>query len=233
MGTNLISLSPTLLNLFLECPRCFWMQVNLSIRRPFVPFPTVVGGIEDKIKKYFDLYRRYQLLPPEVRGRINGVLYQDEDNLSNWRDWRRGISLYDERINARLRGAIDDLLIQDNGFAPLDYKSRGSLPESSTAWYYQNQLDCYAFLLQRNGCKMSGMGYLLYYYPKQIWEGAQIELEFYPVEVAIDTNRAEKVFSESAELLRSAMPSSGRGCRYCAWADKLSAKSLLIRKPTE
>ena len=56
-----IRLSPSTLNLFLECPRCFWLHINKRIQRPRGIFPSLPGGMDLVIKDYFDC---------EYRGKI-------------------------------------------------------------------------------------------------------------------------------------------------------------------
>jgi len=47
-----IRLSPSSLNLFLECPRCFWLDKNKGIKRPRGIFPSLPSGMDSVIKKY-------------------------------------------------------------------------------------------------------------------------------------------------------------------------------------
>jgi len=51
-----IKLSPSKLNLFLECSLCFWLNEQ-GIHRPSGPFPSLPGGMDRKLKIYFDRYR--------------------------------------------------------------------------------------------------------------------------------------------------------------------------------
>src|SRR3989338_6659737 len=58
-----IMLSPSALNLFLECARCFWLEKVKKIKRPRGIFPSLPGGMDRIIKTYFDSYRS-QVIPP-------------------------------------------------------------------------------------------------------------------------------------------------------------------------
>jgi len=102
-------LSPSKLNLFLECPLCFWLD-NKGIHRPNGPFPSLPGGMDRKLKVYFDKYRKMGKLPPELNGKVVGKLYDDMAKMDLWRNNRKGLSWTDEDGNT-LAGAIDDCLI--------------------------------------------------------------------------------------------------------------------------
>jgi hypothetical protein len=223
---HLVTLSPTTLNLFLECPRCFWLQINKSVRRPFTPFPSLPGGVEEKVKRYFDAFRRQGTMPPEVKGKLDGDLFPDVVLLNKWRNWRQGISFYSADLNARMMGAIDDLLVNAGVYMPLDYKSRGSAPTPDSPHYYQNQLDCYALLLERNGYKTSGVGYLVFYYPANIYNGAKIALEFTPVIIKTNPERADATFHQAVSVLRGPLPGSSPTCDFCKWTNLTQVQSF-------
>jgi len=121
-----IYLSPSALNLFLDCPRCFWQEKNLGIKRPRGIFPSLPGGMDLVIKKYFDLYRKKGMLPPELEGKVEGKLYPEMDILERWRSWKHtNLKYEDESSGAVLSGALDDCLLDKGFYIPLDYKTRG------------------------------------------------------------------------------------------------------------
>ncbi|MBM3206912.1 MAG: hypothetical protein FJZ43_04810, partial [Candidatus Staskawiczbacteria bacterium] len=62
MTTKPIKLSPSKLNLFLECHLCFWLSEH-GVHRPSGPFPSLPGGMDRKLKIYFDKYRKEGKLP--------------------------------------------------------------------------------------------------------------------------------------------------------------------------
>jgi len=100
-----IRLSPTTgLNLFKECSRCFWLHYNERVKRPRGIFPSLPGGMDLVIKKYFDEYRGS--LPPELEGKIKGVLMPDVNLMNKWRNWRTGLEYEDKELNAVLFGAL-------------------------------------------------------------------------------------------------------------------------------
>src|SRR3989344_3937655 len=67
-----IRLSPsTGLNLFRDCPRCFWLHYNKNVHRPRGIFPSLPGGMDLVLKDYFDQFRGS--LPPELEGKVRGT----------------------------------------------------------------------------------------------------------------------------------------------------------------
>ena len=104
---NKIRLSPSALNLFLQCPRCFWLDKNKGIKRPRGIFPSLPGGMDTVIKKYFDSFRVKGDMPPEIKGKITGKLFSDIKTLEEWRNWRKSDLCYEDReSNAILVGAL-------------------------------------------------------------------------------------------------------------------------------
>jgi hypothetical protein len=227
-------LSPTTgLNLFRECPRCFWLHYNKRVQRPRGIFPSLPGGMDLVIKKYFDRYRG--TLPPEIEGKVEGSLMPDVELMDKWRNWRTGLEYYDKDLDAVLFGALDDCLIDEdpsvspspNGIAgragqayyiPLDYKTRGSAPKyGDSERYYQTQLDAYGLLLSTNDYKTRNFAYLVYYYPIEVGENGLVKFDIKPVKVETDIERAKNTFCTAVELLRGPMPEHNNNCEYCCW----------------
>lgn len=215
--TKRIELSPTTLSLFSECPRCFWLAINDNTKRPSGPFPSLPGGLDNLIKKYFDRYRAQGLLPPEIDGKVQGRLLPDQDLLDNWRNWRRGLRFEDPSLGAALRGALDECLVDDGLYIAVDYKTRGyDLKDDSTS-FYQNQLDCYTLLLQENGYKTGSLAYLVYYIPKSVSEKGTVNFDVQTVRMGTDPDRARSTLRKAVEVLRKPIPASHGECDFCAW----------------
>ena len=212
-------LSPSKLNLFRECPRCFWLDKVQGIERPRGIFPSLPGGMDRVIKSYFDTCRGVEGLPQELRDRLpTGVaLYPDQGQLDRWRNWRTGLA-YRDQDGSVLFGAVDDVLVMgDRRHVPFDYKTKGSVTsEDDAVKYYQNQLDCYGLLLQENGFPVADYGVLLYYSPKQVNGGGLVAFETQCLKIPIDPERARRVFREAVGVLKGALPAAN-DCAFCAW----------------
>lgn len=219
----MIRLSPTTgLGLFAQCPRCFWLHYNKGVHRPRGIFPSLPSGMDLVIKSYFDKYRGS--LPPELEGKVEGVLLPDVNLMNQWRNWRTGLEYQDKEREAVLFGALDDcLVLADDALIPLDYKTRGSSPiEGDSEKYYQAQLDTYALLLAENGYKAGSFSYLVYYFPKEVKESGVVLFEIKPVKLETDLVRAKKRFEEAVDLLKGPVPEKHSDCEYCSWiSDRL------------
>ncbi|MCX6357919.1 MAG: PD-(D/E)XK nuclease family protein [Candidatus Aureabacteria bacterium] len=220
-----IKLSPSALNLFLECPLCFWLEKNEGIKRPRGIFPSLPGGMDLAIKKYFDRYRASDQLPPEVRGNVRGKLFPDIRILERWRSWRSTDLCYtDKAVNASLSGALDDCLVDGEFYIPLDYKTRGSDLKENPAVYYQTQLDCYCLMLEASGFKTDGLAYLLYYWPLEVKEQGMVQFKVTPLMIETSTERAKRVVRDAVLLLSSPRPRAAAGCDYCGLVAQRTAE---------
>lgn len=205
-----------------DCPRCFWLHFNKKIKRPRGIFPSLPGGIDRILKDYFDKYRGK--LPPEIKGKIKGKLMPDVKLMNKWRNWRTGLKYQDQKLDAVLSGALDDCLVDEDYYIPLDYKTRGSAPkEGDSEKYYQIQLDTYNLMLHANGYKTKKFAYLLYYFPNKAKENKLIKFDIEVVKIATDLRRIKKVFDEAVNVLKGSIPESSEKCEYCGWLEKRQA----------
>ncbi|MBI4114244.1 MAG: PD-(D/E)XK nuclease family protein [Candidatus Niyogibacteria bacterium] len=213
----MIRLSPSTLNLYRECPRCFWLHIKENIHRPQGPFPSLPGGMDLVIKDYFDTYRDGKNVPPEIVGKVRGVLFPNLPILNTWRNWRTGLRYEDKKLDAALSGALDDCLQDGNVFIPLDYKTRGSAPKEDGHIFYQGQLNAYTFLLEENGYKTDETAYLVYYYPLKVEQAGKVMFAVEPKEIKTSKEDAKKEFEAAVKVLRGSIPKKHTKCAYCNW----------------
>lgn len=226
---GVLRLSPSTLNVFLQCKKCFWLEFVKDIHRPRGIFPSLPGGMDLLIKKYFDKYRELGKLPPELEGKLDGVeLFPDPELLNKWRNWRSALAYKDPKSGAVLSGMLDDLGVQKSGkgelfdsarYVPLDYKTRGFDVKEGGEYFYKNQMNCYGLLLRENGMKPAGHAYLLYYIPKDVSEKGMTRFDVVPKRLEINPDEALKVLRDAVELLKGPMPATHSECEYCAWGN--------------
>jgi len=214
-----LTLSSSRLSLFVECPRCFWLDVNAGIRRPDTVFPSLPAGLDAQFKRYFDLFRAAGALPPEVRGKVPGRLFDDVETLKRWRDWKRGIRYTPSWAEVELMGALDECLVDDDGFLyPMDYKTRGYAPKAETHAFYQDQMNLYTLLLEGNGHRTKRLAYLLYFHPVEVRERGLVQFEVSVQELTTDPAGAECLVKEALGALGGPVPASAVSCGFCAWS---------------
>lgn len=208
-----IKLSASTLNLFVDCPRCFWLSLKKGLPRPSGPFPSLPVGMDSVIKKYFDTYRGKGQLPPILKGKISGQLALAMPKTLQYED-PSGYILY---------GRPDEYLELPGGLiVPLDHKTRASAPKALLP-VYQNQLDVYSLLLEKNQYRTAGKAYLVYYHPAigELHNGFPFETTVKEVET--NPEAAEALLHRAIELLdRAEIPQSSDTCQFCAWAAKIS-----------
>lgn len=218
-GQRLIQLSASTLSLFKECPRCFWLQLKMGIHRPQTIFPSLPGGMDSVIKIYFDQFRGTKIgLPPELRGKVDGKLLDDQALLNEWRVRTGGLRYFHKELNTKLMGLLDDCLVDQGAYMPLDYKTRGWAPKEDTSNFYEHQVDIYEWLLKENGYETKGLAYLVYYHPIEVREGGLVQFEITTKKMQTDVHRARKLFEEAAMLLTTAKaPKAHSACTFCSW----------------
>jgi hypothetical protein len=181
------------------------------------------------IKAYYDGYRAKGALPPELQGRVRGKLFEDAKRLEVWRNWKLTDLRHDDAsLNAVLSGALDDCLVDDGLYIPLDYKTRGfALKEDSTS-YYQTQLNCYCLMLESSGFGTAGIAYLVYYWPEEVIENGMVRFNVQAIEVETDNLAAKRLFEEAVHLLSFDIPPKpSPECEYCAHIEQRKMRGFV------
>jgi CRISPR/Cas system-associated exonuclease Cas4 (RecB family) len=215
-----ILLSPNSLNLYLECPHCFWLDKNMGIKRP-PPYPYALNSAVDSLlKEEFDTYRAKNIPHPMLKENgIKAHLFSNQNLLNQWRNNFAGIRYFDPELQATLFGAVDDVLeFPDGKIAPLDYKSTGSTA-ANVYDRFQLQLDTYACLMEKNGYKTPRKGYLAFYIVDKS-RGFIDRLPFRKEMVEIETNPSDiyEIFKDAVEVLRKETPPKhSQDCPFAKW----------------
>ncbi len=218
---NTIQLSASALSLYMECPKCFWLQKINGIHRPSQIF-ALQSNFDRILKPYFDKFRKEGKLPPELVGKVEGKLFEDQELLEKWRNALRPTLKYKhpQREGFSLAGGLDDCLFDGRYYIPIDFKTTGSSRfEENSEKYYQHQLDIYNFLLEENGYKTKGMAYLVYYKPEEVAGEGLMKFQIVVKKMETDHKRALRLFEDAIELLQNPMPKSHSDCQFCSWAN--------------
>ncbi len=214
-------LSPSTLNLFKECKRCFWLKFNKQIKRPDTIFPSLPSGMDRILKIHFDNYRDKDQLPPELKELKELKLFKDKPLLEEWRNNRKGIRVEDKEGNI-LRGAVDNILTKENKLIVLDYKTRGDPLKEDTKDHYQDQLDIYNFLLRKNNYKTEDYSYLLFYHPKEVNKKGNVIFNTDLIKMKINVKNAENIWKNALKVLKGKMPKPDKECGFCGWVLEFS-----------
>ncbi len=217
-------LSPSTLNVFSDCPRCFFLQFKKNFKRPEGIFPTLPSGMDRILKEYYDSCMEKGILPKELHD-VDAKLFSDKVKLNKWRDYRQGIVWKDQKGNV-IRGAIDNLLEKDGKLIVLDYKTRGYEVAEDTHEHYRDQLDIYNLVFRKNGIDTEDYCYLIFYHPDKIVDNVFL-FHTKLVKMKVDVERAEKLINKALETLEGPMPKASSHCDYCKYREAKIELSLI------
>ncbi len=215
-------LSPSAVNLFLECPRCFWLDKHNVWKRPNGIFPSLPSGMDKILKEHFERFRDKNMLPPEIcengycdGTKLFGETIKEKELLNEWQSNFKGIKYTDEKGNL-WHGAIDNLLKNEDKLIVLDYKTRGFPLKEDTHEHYQFQMDTYNFLLRKNGYKTEDYTFLLFYIPSTVTETGEVIFDTILKKIKTNPKNAEKIFKQAIECLDDNCPQ-----KTCQWCEKV------------
>src|SRR5882757_10884244 len=87
------------IELYKQCPRCFWLDVRLKIKRPEGPPFNINKAIDELFKKEFDGYRAKAIPHPlMVQYEVNAIPFAHE-KLNDWRETFVGVQTLHEPTN--------------------------------------------------------------------------------------------------------------------------------------
>jgi CRISPR/Cas system-associated exonuclease Cas4 (RecB family) len=216
-------LSRSKIDLFLNCPRCFYLDRKLGVSQP-PGFPFSLNSAVDKLlKKEFDLLREKQEQHPLMKKfGIDAIPFRNE-KLDEWRDPFKGITYKDPNTNFIITGGVDDVWINNkNELIIVDYKATSKEEEVSldAEWQigYKRQMEIYQWLFRKNNFEVSKTGYFVYCNGKTSMEKFDAKLEF---DITIipyigDDTWVEEVIISAFKCLNSnKLPQSSVDCDFC------------------
>lgn len=160
------ALSRSKLALFLECPRCFYLDRRLGVGRPDGPPFTLNVAVDALLKKEFDAYRAEGRPHPLMHAfGVEAVPYRDS-RMDAWRDNRKGVRV-DHPTGFQVFGAVDDVWVDAEGtLIVVDYKATSTEKAITLddAWKdgYKRQMEVYQWLLRRLGERVGTRGYFVF-----------------------------------------------------------------------
>ncbi len=223
-------LSRSKIELFMNCPRCFWLDVRKKIRRPDGPPFQINKAVDELLKKEFDTYRKDgKPHPLMVENTIKAVPFAHAD-LDKWRHNFTGVTYLHEPTNLHIFGAIDDVWTNDEGeLIVVDYKATAKSTEVSldADWQisYKRQMEIYQWLLRGNGFKVSDTGYFVYTNGRLDLEGFNDRIEFRTKVIGYtgSDDWIEATLHAMKKTMDGDMPEVGVSvmggpCEFCAYA---------------
>ena len=219
-------LSRSKIDLFLECPRCFYVDNKLGVKRvPGFPF-SINSAVDFLLKQEFDVHRvKGEQHPLQKEYGIDAKPASHQE-LDEWRRNFGGVKYLHESTGLLVTGAIDDLWINGKGeYIVVDYKATAkeeAVKELDKEWQdgYKRQMEVYQWLLRHNGLKVSDIGYFVYCTGRMDRKAfdKRIDFDVNLIEYKGNDSWVEKVLGEIKKCLDSGIiPESGDSCDHCAY----------------
>jgi hypothetical protein len=217
-------LSRSKIELFIECPRCLYLDVARGIPRPGGPPFTLNNAVDALMKAEFDRYRAAgEPHPLFATVGLDAVPLRHPD-MDRWRHNFTGVRWKDDVTGWTLFGAVDDLWQAPGGeLIVADYKAtaRAETPGERHLYpSYRRQMDVYQFLVRRQGFEVSNRGWFVY----TNGDGRAAEwgekLCFRTNLVPYDGDDAWvlDVFRRAVATVEQAtVPVAAEGCEFCAY----------------
>lgn len=242
-------LSRSKIELFIQCPRCFWLDVRMKITRPSSPPFNINKAIDELFKKEFDRYRaEAKPHPLMLDSQIKAIPFQHKD-LDTWRYNFTGVTTLHAATNLHIFGAVDDIWVNDEGeLMVVDYKATAKdvpvtalKPEGSWHDMYRRQMEVYQWLLRQNGFKVSDTGYFVYATGRQDLDGFNNKVEFHTYvfphhgnsDWVDQTIKDMKACMDSDVMPPVGTAAMGGPCEFCTYAKartELTLNALKERK---
>lgn len=218
------------IDMFLQCPRCFYLDRKLGLARPSMPGWPLNSAVDQLFKNEFDLLRKngqaHELMQ---KYGIDAVPFSHPD-LINWRDdtfQHLGAWVLHKETNLKICGIIDDIWINKNQELHIvDYKATSTSKEISLEDEYKDgykrQMEIYQWIFKKMGFNVSKTGYFVFANAGKNRPRFDAKLEF---ELSIlphegNDNWVEPAIFEIKKCLdKNEIPAAGAECEYCRYRE--------------
>ncbi|MBS3903002.1 MAG: PD-(D/E)XK nuclease family protein [Anaplasmataceae bacterium] len=215
------------IELFGECPRCFWLEVNKGIKRP-PPAPyTINNAVDYLLKQEFDHHRENATPHPIMSGSGVEAVPFSHPEINKWRTNFTGVQYHHEPTNFLVFGAVDDVWINPKGeLIVVDYKATGA-NQHQIYDSYQRQMEIYQWLLKQNNYPVSPTGYFVFAKVSKA-NGFGMGKASLPFDIFVEPCTGKTDWIEDALYdMRSVYdseegPTPGGSCTYCNYVKKAS-----------
>ena len=241
-GGDKFRLSRSKISLFLECPRCFYIDNKLGTGRPpGYPF-SLNSAVDALLKKEFDIHRRDKTAHPLMEQySVDAVPFQ-HPQIDTWRENFKGIEYKHPATGFVISGAIDDVWVDPKGeLFIVDYKSTSKdekIEVLDKDWHegYKQQMEVYQWLFRQNGFKVSDTGYFVYANASRDKKAFDGVLEF---EVTLIPHKGNDSWVEGTLLKIKKcldgedLPAAAPDCDYCTYREMVGKKMLAFVKKSK
>lgn len=227
---------------FIRCPRCFWLEARLKIKKPSTPPFLINSAIDALLKAEFDTYRaKKEQHPWQIEFKVDAKPFAHKD-LDRWRHTFTGVQHLHKPTNLLIFGGVDDVWVTpDEELVIVDYKATAKDKEitdlEESKWHdsYRRQMEVYQWLLRGEGHKVSDTGYFVYANAIKKGKGFFNKVEFrtniFPYKGS--DKWVEPTLAKIKQTLEGDMPKEEPDCEHCAYArsrTELTLRALKVSK---
>lgn len=231
---DLFRLSRSKIDLFIKCPRCFYLDRRLGVGQPpGYPF-SLNSAVDTLLKKEFDVHRANGNPHPLMKAYGLDAVPMAHEKMDEWRDsLRKGITYQFPETNLLITGGVDDVWVTPTGeLIIVDYKATSKEDEVTldAEWQdgYKRQMEVYQWLFRKNGFNVSDTGYFVYCNGNTSNEAFDGKLEF---DIKLIPYKGDDSWIESTItdlhicLKNNKIPKEKEGCDYCAYVRAVQEKT--------
>lgn len=218
-------LSRSKIDLFLACPRCFYLDRRRGVKRP-PGFPFNLNkAVDTLLKKEFDVHRAQGTSHPLMAHYGIEAVPFDHEQIQAWRSNFMGVRYVHKPTNFEVFGALDDVWVNnEEELMVVDYKATSKNGEVNidADWQisYKRQMEVYQWLLRRNGFKVSDTGYFVYCNGRADRAAFDGRLEFDVVIIPYTGSVGwveEALVGAKESLMGAGLPVASADCEYCSY----------------
>lgn len=242
--TTPFKVSRSKIELYMQCPRCFWLETRLKIKRPSSPPFQINKAIDELFKKEFDTYRaQAEPHPIMAEHKLRAIPFEHHD-MDTWRHNFTGVSTTHEPTNLHIFGAVDDVWVdtESGELIVVDYKATAKASEVTldADWQigYKRQMEIYQWLLRQNGFDVSNTGYFVYANGRMDLDSFDNRVEFRTKLIPYEGNAdwVDDVLVRLKATLEGDMPPIGTAamggpCEHCTYARSRTELTLQALRP--
>ena len=235
-GGERFRLSRSKISLYMECPRCFYIDNRLGTARPpGYPF-NLNSAVDALLKKEFDSHRSAKTSHPLMKAYGLDAIPFDHPRMDEWRDaLKRGVQCSHVPTGLLISGGVDDVWVRPDGeLIIVDYKATSKerkIEELDQEWHigYKRQIEIYQWLFRQNGFKVSNTGYWVYANADKDKEAFDGKLEFELTLVPYEGDASwmgSTILNIKTCLDSGALPAPAPDCDYCRYRETVGKKLM-------
>jgi hypothetical protein len=228
--SKIFPISRTKFNNFLECKRCFYLDVVEGLKSPSMPGWPLNSATDEMLKNEFDIYRKSQTQHPDMlrKKSLQNVVPFQHGELNKWRENFQGFKYIHKELNLELKGAIDDIWIDKNTkeLIIVDYKSTAKNELDENKWLsdrytygFLKQMNFYTYLFKKAGYPIkTTFFYIVNAQKKNKTFNNNMEFKSFLIEYKPDVSKIENQLKDMKVLMdKEKIPTATEDCEDCIY----------------